>query len=48
MRTTEPQQTMPFIQYNLPTADPTLKATIHRIATKLLADNVFKGKKTLY
>lgn len=48
MKTTEPQQTIPFIQHNFSTANPTLKATIHSIATKLLADNAFKRKKTLY
>lgn len=34
MKTTEPQQTMLFIQHDFPTASPKPKATVHRIATK--------------
>lgn len=48
MKTTEPQQTTPFIQHNFQTASPTLKATIHGTTIKLLADNACKGKKDLY
>lgn len=45
MKTTEPQQTILFIQRDFSTANPTLRTTIHRLATKLPADNAFKGKK---
>lgn len=48
MKTTEPQQTTPFIQHNFQTASPTLEATIHGTTIKLLADNACKGKKDLY
>ncbi len=48
MKTTEPQQTMPFIQHNFQAESSTLKATIHTVTIKLLADNVFQDKKELY
>lgn len=46
MKTTEPQQTMTFIQHHFPRTNHKLKATIHRIAAELPANNAFEDKST--
>lgn len=45
MKTTEPQQTMLFIQCKFPTASPTLTGTINRIATKYEQVMPLKAKR---
>lgn len=47
METTEPQQTMTFIQHHFPRTNHTLKATIQRTAVELLANNAFEDKNIL-